>query len=70
LNPFESFAQVLNKRKDPFVSPFETVEENTAVSKEEFKDLLAQIDKGLRALPATAQVCISLLDHMIMMVFA
>lgn len=33
-----------------------TVEEDTLLTKEQFKDLLQQIDSGLRALPATAQV--------------
>jgi NADH:ubiquinone reductase (non-electrogenic) len=34
----------------------ETVEEDTELTKEQFKELLGKIDSGLRALPATAQV--------------
>ncbi|GBF96542.1 hypothetical protein Rsub_09125 [Raphidocelis subcapitata] len=37
-------------------SPLNTVEEDTSLTKEQFKELLQQIDAGLRALPATAQV--------------
>lgn len=32
-----------------------TVEEDTVLTKEQFKELLQKIDSGLRALPATAQ---------------
>ncbi|KIY96076.1 NADH dehydrogenase, extrinsic [Monoraphidium neglectum] len=37
-------------------SPLSTVEEDTVLTKEQFKELLQKIDSGLRALPATAQV--------------
>lgn len=37
-------------------TPLNTLEEGTEINKDTFKDLLSQIDKGLRALPATAQV--------------
>ncbi|MEW5317674.1 MAG: hypothetical protein WDW38_008956 [Sanguina aurantia] len=36
--------------------PFAEVSATTQISKEEFKEMLGKIDKGLRALPATAQV--------------
>jgi len=37
-------------------SPLDQLDETTLVSKDQFKDLVAKIDAGLRALPATAQV--------------
>ena len=37
-------------------SPLSTLDEDAALTREEFSDLLASIDRGLRALPATAQV--------------
>lgn len=37
------------------------ITEDTKLTKEEFGELIAKIDMGLRSLPATAQVCLSLL---------
>lgn len=37
-------------------SALDTLDEDTALTKEEFHELMASIDRGLRALPATAQV--------------
>ena len=37
-------------------SALDTLDEDTALTKEEFQELMASIDRGLRALPATAQV--------------
>lgn len=37
-------------------TPLGELKEGTELSRDDFKDLLGQIDKGLRALPATAQV--------------
>lgn len=38
-------------------SPINTIEESDELTKEQFRALLEKIDSGLRALPATAQVC-------------
>jgi hypothetical protein len=38
------------------VTPVSSLEEDDELTKEQFKAVLAQVDKGLRALPATAQV--------------
>ena len=35
-----------------------TMDESDVLSKDDFHKLLAKIDSGLRALPATAQVCV------------
>jgi hypothetical protein len=40
----------------PVIDTLQTLEEDTELSKEEFRKLLETIDSGLRALPATAQV--------------
>lgn len=37
-------------------TPVASMEEDDELTKEQFKAVLAQVDKGLRALPATAQV--------------
>jgi len=36
--------------------PLNELSDDTAITRTQFEDLLAKIDKGLRALPATAQV--------------
>lgn len=36
--------------------PVSDLSDDTVLTREQFEDLLAKIDKGLRALPATAQV--------------
>lgn len=38
------------------IDTLQTLEEETELSREQFKQLLETIDSGLRALPATAQV--------------
>lgn len=43
-------------KKEIASSPLAEVNDTTLISKERFKELLAKIDNGLRALPATAQV--------------
>lgn len=40
----------------PAIDTLQTLEEDTELSRDEFKQLLETIDSGLRALPATAQV--------------
>jgi hypothetical protein len=40
-------------------TPLADIKEDTKLTKEEFRELIANIDKGLRSLPATAQVCFS-----------
>ena len=37
-------------------TPLATLDDDTALTRDEFAELLASIDRGLRALPATAQV--------------
>ena len=37
-------------------SPLNELSDDTQITRTQFEDLLAKIDKGLRALPATAQV--------------
>lgn len=37
-------------------SPMATIDDNDELTKQQFRALLEQIDSGLRALPATAQV--------------
>ena len=37
-------------------SPLNELSDDTEISRTQFEDLLTKIDKGLRALPATAQV--------------
>ena len=37
-------------------SPLNELSDDTEISRSQFEDLLTKIDKGLRALPATAQV--------------
>lgn len=44
------------KDSSPAIDTLQTLEEDTELSREEFKKLLETIDSGLRALPATAQV--------------
>ena len=44
----------------PAIDTLQTLEEDTELTREEFKQLLETIDSGLRALPATAQVCLVL----------
>ena len=36
--------------------PLNELSDDTTITREKFEDLLKKIDKGLRALPATAQV--------------
>lgn len=38
--------------------PMGTIEEDDELTKEQFTKLLEKVDSGLRALPATAQVCV------------
>lgn len=45
------------KGSSPAIDTLQTLEEDTELTQEEFKQLLETIDSGLRALPATAQVC-------------
>ena len=40
--------------------PVSDLSDDTVLTREQFEDLLAKIDKGLRALPATAQVSLRL----------
>lgn len=40
----------------PAIDTLQTLEEDTELTREEFKQVLETIDSGLRALPATAQV--------------
>lgn len=40
----------------PAIDTLQTLDEETELSREQFKQLLETIDSGLRALPATAQV--------------
>ena len=47
---------LLKKNAPPGISPFDSIDEDNEMSKEQFKELLTKIDSGLRALPATAQV--------------
>jgi NADH:ubiquinone reductase (non-electrogenic) len=49
------FGGLLQKTVKSTNSALETLEEDTLLTKEEFKVVLASIDSGLRALPATAQ---------------
>lgn len=41
-------------------SPLNELSDNTEITRTQFEELLAKIDKGLRALPATAQVSCSI----------
>ena len=43
--------------------PLNELSDDTSISRTQFEDLLAKIDKGLRALPATAQVSAALHAH-------
>ena len=38
-------------------TPVSELQEDTELDKEAFSEILSKIDQGLRALPATAQVC-------------
>ena len=44
------------KPSGPSASPLNTIDDDSELSREEFKSMLGKIDAGLRALPATAQV--------------
>lgn len=43
-------------------SPLNELSDDTEITRTQFEELLAKIDKGLRALPATAQVSCSNLN--------
>jgi hypothetical protein len=51
------------KDSSPAIDTLQTLEEDTELSREEFKKLLETIDSGLRALPATAQVTHLCITH-------
>jgi hypothetical protein len=46
------------KRRAQTEGPVSALREDTELDKEAFRELLTSIDRGLRALPATAQVCV------------
>jgi hypothetical protein len=52
------------KDSSPAIDTLQTLEEDTELSREEFKKLLETIDSGLRALPATAQVTHIVHEHL------
>lgn len=55
---FSSVRKLLGgSQASPAIDTLQTLEEDTELTREEFKQLLETIDSGLRALPATAQVC-------------
>ncbi|PNW69798.1 hypothetical protein CHLRE_19g750547v5 [Chlamydomonas reinhardtii] len=53
LSPADAAAAAASNSSQPFAV---LLDGNTEISKEQFKDILGKVDKGLRALPATAQV--------------
>lgn len=51
-----SVRKLLNGGDSAGINTLQTLDEETELSREQFKELLGTIDSGLRALPATAQV--------------
>ena len=53
------------KRRALGDAALESIDETTELDKEGFRELLTTIDRGLRALPATAQVCVKHYTHLL-----